>query len=75
MAFTDDAGRRTRLWIEKEVYVTPADREAFMDMLVSRTVGILENEPIARSPNDLRAIDARCNFNAIVKTALMSRST
>jgi len=45
MTITDDAGRRMRLWIDKEVHIGD-DREAFMEMLVGRTVAILENEPI-----------------------------
>jgi hypothetical protein len=45
MTFTDDrTGLRTRLWIPDEVEV--GDPQAFMDMLVAKTVGILENEPI-----------------------------
>ena len=44
MTFTDDKGRRTRLWISEEVWVE--DKQAFMDMLVDRIVGIMENEPI-----------------------------
>jgi len=44
MTFTDDHGRRTRLWIPTEVEV--GDPQAFMDMYVDRTVGILEDEPI-----------------------------
>jgi hypothetical protein len=44
MTFTDDQGRRTRLWIPAEVVV--GDPQAFMDMYVDRTVRILENEPI-----------------------------
>lgn len=44
MTFTDDKGRRTRLWIPDEVHVD--DEQAFMDMLVERTVKILTEEPI-----------------------------
>ena len=44
MTFTDHRGKRVRLWIRQEVEV--ADKQAFMDMLVERTVGILNNEPI-----------------------------
>jgi hypothetical protein len=45
MTFTDDrTGRRTRLWIPEEVEV--GDPQEFMDMLVGKAVGILENEPI-----------------------------
>jgi hypothetical protein len=44
MTFTDDEGRRTRLWIKNEVNID--DEQRFMDMLVNKTVGILNNEPI-----------------------------
>jgi hypothetical protein len=44
LTFTDDRGKRTRLWIPREVEVT--DPEAFMDMYVARIVEILEQEPI-----------------------------
>ena len=44
MTFTDQRGKRTRLWIPNEVQVD--DKQAFMDMLVEKTVGILNNEPI-----------------------------
>ncbi|MGE5571315.1 MAG: family 16 glycoside hydrolase [Rhodospirillales bacterium] len=38
-------GRRIRLWIPKEVGPIE-DKEAFMDVIVDRTVGVLLNEPI-----------------------------
>jgi len=44
MTFTDHRGERTRLWMPDEVEV--GDPQAFMDMLVGKAVGILENEPI-----------------------------
>jgi hypothetical protein len=44
MTYTDDRGRRMRLWMKDEVFVD--DKEAFMDTLVARTVGILSREPI-----------------------------
>ena len=44
MTFTDHRGERTRLWMPDEVEV--GDKQACMDMLVEKTVGILENEPI-----------------------------
>ena len=45
MTFTDDRnGKRTRLWMPDEVEV--GDSQAFMDMLVEKTVGILESEPV-----------------------------
>jgi histidinol phosphatase-like PHP family hydrolase len=44
MTFTDDHGKRTRLWIRDEVEV--GDPSAFMEMYVSRIVDVLEKEPI-----------------------------
>ncbi len=45
MTFTDDRnGKRTRLWMPDEVEV--GDPQAFMDMLVAKTVGILDSEPV-----------------------------
>lgn len=44
MTLTDDRGRRMRLWIADEVKVE--DAQAFMEMLVTRTVSILEQEPV-----------------------------
>ena len=44
MTWTNDQGKRMRLWIPNEVVV--GDKQEFMDMLVERTVGILNNEPI-----------------------------
>ena len=45
MTWTDDDGRRMRLWIPEEVGVI-ADPERFMETLVARSVEILETEPI-----------------------------
>jgi hypothetical protein len=45
MTWTDDHGRRMRLWIPEEVG-TIADVAGFMETLVARTVSILEHEPI-----------------------------
>ncbi len=45
MTFTDDHGKRMRLWIPEEVGEI-VDSEQFMDMLVDRILGILNNEPI-----------------------------
>jgi len=45
MTWTNPAGKRMRLWMPEEVEIGP-DPEAFMDLLVSKTVGILETEPI-----------------------------
>jgi hypothetical protein len=45
MTWTDDRGRRMRLWIAEEVGVID-DPQRFMDMLVDRALGIFANEPI-----------------------------
>jgi hypothetical protein len=45
MTFTDDNGLRRRLWIPEE-RGDLSNPEQFMDMLVSRIVGILNHEPI-----------------------------
>ena len=45
MTWTSPAGKRMRLWIPDEVEIGP-DEQAFMDLLVSKIVGILETEPI-----------------------------
>jgi len=44
LTFTDDQGRRTRLWKPEEVWV--ADKQAFMDMYVDRIRAVMNNEPI-----------------------------
>jgi hypothetical protein len=45
MTWTDDKGKRMRLWMADEVGII-ADPQTFMDTLVSRAVGIFTNEPI-----------------------------
>jgi hypothetical protein len=45
MTFTDDNGRRMRLWINEEVGEI-RDKQKFMDMYVDRIVGVLTHEPI-----------------------------
>jgi len=45
MTFTDDNGKRMRIWIKEEVGEIK-DAERFMDMLVDRAVGILDHEAI-----------------------------
>jgi hypothetical protein len=45
MTFSDDRGVRRRMWIPEEVGEIP-DPEQFMEMFVSRIVGILNHEPI-----------------------------
>jgi acetyl esterase/lipase len=43
MTFTDDKGKRVRLWIKEEVQID--DKQAFMEMYVDRILSVL-NEPI-----------------------------
>ena len=45
MTWTDNRGKRMRLWMPNEVG-TIADPQEFMETLVARATGILENEPI-----------------------------
>jgi histidinol phosphatase-like PHP family hydrolase len=45
MTFSDRNGKRMRTWIASEVGKIE-DPQEFMDLLVERAVGILENEPI-----------------------------
>ncbi|MDR0865366.1 MAG: DUF1080 domain-containing protein [Candidatus Symbiothrix sp.] len=44
MTWTDDKGRRLRIWIPEETYVD--DKQHFMDLLVERAYGIITTEPI-----------------------------
>jgi hypothetical protein len=45
MTWTDNRGKRMRLWIPDDVGVI-SDPQEFMDVLVDRSVGILEREPV-----------------------------
>jgi len=44
MTFTDEKGRRNRIWIKDETWID--DEEAFMDYLVNTIVRIMSEEPI-----------------------------
>lgn len=44
MTFTDEKGRRNRIWMKNETWID--DEEQFMDYLVNTLVKILETEPI-----------------------------
>ena len=44
MTWTDRKGRRMRLWMPEEVFVD--DKDDFMDQLVEKIVGVMDNEPI-----------------------------
>lgn len=45
MTFTDDRGKRMRLWMKNEVGEID-DRQKFMDLIVDRILGVLNREPI-----------------------------
>jgi hypothetical protein len=45
MTFTDDRGKRMRIWLDDEVGEIP-DKQQFMNVIVDRTVGVLNSEPI-----------------------------
>lgn len=44
MTFTDDNGRRTRIWIPEETFIE--DKQAFMEMYLDRIQKVINNEPI-----------------------------
>jgi hypothetical protein len=45
MTFTDHKGRRTRIWVEAETFIDiPAEK--YMDLIVDRTLTVLQTEPI-----------------------------
>jgi len=44
MTWTDNKGRRLRLWIPEETFVE--DEQAFMDMLVGKIEAVMANEPV-----------------------------
>ncbi|MHC4741247.1 MAG: hypothetical protein ACYS8Z_05020 [Planctomycetota bacterium] len=44
LTFTDNKGRRTRLWMKNEVFIE--GEQQFMDMYVGKIVSIISNEPI-----------------------------
>jgi hypothetical protein len=44
MTWTDDKGRRMRIWIPEETFID--NKQHFMDLLVERAYGIITTEPI-----------------------------
>jgi len=44
MTWTDSKGRRMRLWMPEEVFVD--EKDDFMNQLVSKIVGVMQDEPI-----------------------------
>ncbi|MHC4177114.1 MAG: family 16 glycoside hydrolase [Planctomycetota bacterium] len=44
MTFTDERGKRVRLWVKQEVHID--DEQAFMEMYVDRILSVLDDEPI-----------------------------
>lgn len=72
MTFTDQRGKRVRLWIASEVEV--GDKQAFMEMLVEKTVGILNSEPIDIYVNPTFLPDAIAKeYDALWTDARMDR--
>ncbi len=45
LTFTDQKGRRVRLWIDEEVVIDIPQQE-YMDMIVDKAVDVITNEPI-----------------------------
>ena len=45
LTFNDHKGRRTRLWIDREVIIDIPEQE-YMDMIMDRTLKIINEEPI-----------------------------
>jgi len=73
MTFTDDQGKRRRLWIPEEVGEIH-DPEAFMEMLVDRIVGILNHEPIDIHANPTFLPEAIAHdYDRLWTTARMQR--
>lgn len=73
MTWTDDRGKRMRLWMKDEVGEIP-DAQAFMDTLVDRATGIFEREPIDLYVNPTflpQAISA--NYDALWTPARMQK--
>jgi hypothetical protein len=73
MTWTDNHGKRMRLWIPEEVG-NIADPQEFMETLVDRAVGILENEPIDiyANPTFLPAVLAK-DYDTLWSEARMQK--
>jgi hypothetical protein len=72
MTWTNDAGKRMRLWIPREVEI--GDPEHFMDMLLNRIESILNNEPIHIYVNPTYIPDVIANrYQDLWTTARMDR--
>jgi hypothetical protein len=71
MTWTDDSGKRMRLWIKEEVG-TIADPQAFMDTLVKRATAIFRDEPIDLYVNPTFLPDAiRADYDRLWTPARM----
>ena len=72
MTYTDERGKRIRLWIGKEVQIS--DPEAFMEMYVEKIVGVITNEPIDIyvNPTFLPAVIAK-DYDRLWTKARMDR--
>ena len=73
MTWSDDGGKRMRLWMKDEVGAIP-DPQAFMEMLVNRATRIFANEPIDLyvNPTFLPAVLAD-DYDALWTPARMAR--
>lgn len=73
MTWTDNRGKRMRLWMPEEVGVI-ADPQEFMDTLVDRATGILEHEPIDIYANPTYLPDAIAkDYDALWTEARMQK--
>lgn len=72
MTWTDDKGRRMRLWMPDEVFVD--DKDDFMNQLVNKIVGVMENEPIDLYVNSTYLPDIlQPEYDALWTTERMDR--
>ena len=73
MTWTDDDGKRMRLWLPDEVGVI-RDKQRFMDTLVNRTLGILNDEPVDIYANPTYIPDSlQPEYDTLWTTARMDR--
>ncbi|MDR2955910.1 MAG: DUF1080 domain-containing protein [Prevotella sp.] len=72
LTWTDDKGRRQRIWIKEETFVD--DKQQFMNMLVDRAVKIISTEPVDIFVNPTFIPDALMpEYEALWTTERMDR--
>lgn len=72
MTWTDNKGRRMRLWMPEEVFVD--DKDDFMEQLVAKIVEVMENEPIDIYVNSTFLPDVlQAEYNALWTEARMDK--